>query len=156
MDNSYMREKWNFDWNISIAGKFVATNDPVIWFFPILIGAHSQTEVSGRRVVLPQLSSIHDGAVSMRDLDVMLPWSLCWNAPKVQKVTGNHQERTPPRRKRLAPYTCMGLCIYMYGLTWLHVNTEWPVIRWDHCCWAIKNYTRKLLFDHNNVIREFL
>ena len=41
--------KINFDWNKNIDRKFVATNDPVIWFFPILIGAHSQTEVSGWR-----------------------------------------------------------------------------------------------------------
>ena len=45
-DNSYVHEKWNFDWNKNIAGKFVSTNDPVIWFFPILIGGHHQTEVS--------------------------------------------------------------------------------------------------------------
>ena len=42
-------KKWNFDWNKNIADKFVSTNDPIIWIFPILIGAHSQTEVSGRR-----------------------------------------------------------------------------------------------------------
>ena len=33
----WMKSKW----------KFVATNDPVIWFFPTPIGAHCQTEVSG-------------------------------------------------------------------------------------------------------------
>ena len=45
VDNSYLHKQWNCDWNKNIAGKSVATNDPIIWFFPILIGAHSQTEV---------------------------------------------------------------------------------------------------------------
>ena len=40
-------KKWNFGWNWNITRKFVATNDPVIWVFPILIRAHSETEVSG-------------------------------------------------------------------------------------------------------------
>ena len=37
----------------NIAAKFVATNDPIILIFPIFIGAHSQTEVSGRRLPNP-------------------------------------------------------------------------------------------------------
>ena len=39
-------KEWNFGWNWNITRKFVATNDPVIWVFPILIRAHSETEVS--------------------------------------------------------------------------------------------------------------
>ena len=42
-------KKWNFNWNKNIAGKFVAMNDPVIWCFPTLFGAHPQMEMSGWR-----------------------------------------------------------------------------------------------------------
>ena len=47
MDNSYLHKKLNFDLIKNIAGKFVATINQIIWFFPIRNGAHSQTEVSG-------------------------------------------------------------------------------------------------------------
>ena len=30
-------KKWNFGWNQNITRKFVATNDPIIWVFPMLI-----------------------------------------------------------------------------------------------------------------------
>ena len=35
VENSYLHEIWNFDWNKSIAeknGKFVVTTDPIMWF----------------------------------------------------------------------------------------------------------------------------
>ena len=59
----------------------MATNDPIIWFLPTSIGAHSQTEVSGwswpnpLRGRLYSYTSIHDEAVRMRALGAMLLWS---------------------------------------------------------------------------------
>ena len=83
MDNSYLHKQLNFDWNKkNISGQFVATNDPIMWFFQhLLVVIHKRKcLVGGSRIRCRESGTPSTiiytwwRAIGMKDLNVMLLW----------------------------------------------------------------------------------